>query len=368
MQIFNHFNLIVVTYACCLFGMVKAQKPLIWDTDILHSLNISDSLRNYTLLKAKHYATQSCPLITDKNKSYSGDRHNYESLSTYFWPLETNPKAPWVYKDGEKNPERLKYDGAKINTFTYRCKYFAQAYLITADTLYAKLYLNDIKAWFSDRRTRMNPHLEYAQIIPNTQENMGRPHGIIDAYVLIDVVESLIVMQQQEVIDARTQKKIKKWFSKFASWLRKSDNGIKQRLYNTNLSLAYDVMMCEIYLYIEDFKHYQNIADNFRTVRLETQFLTDGSQPQEMKRAQPISYCIYNMEHVLDFCLMQQSMGRNFYAENASLIDSAMNFISGKIYGVDQLNDMEKSNIEMLKNQYNSLAKTIQRLNFKNLE
>ena len=347
----NHRRLYVIIFAFFVFDpmAIWAQKPLVWDIERLEVLKPSDSGGKSILHNANIYIEQECPLITDKDSSFSGSKHNYESLSTYFWPQEGNPSAPWINKDGQKNPERLKYDGAKINTFSYRCKYFAQAYIITADTQYAEQYLKDVKSWFVDKKTKMNPNFEYAQIVPNTLNNHGRPHGIIDAYVMIDVVESLMLMRQKGVVDQTTDKKIKKWFIKFSTWLRESDNGIKQSQYNSNLSLAYDVMMCEFYHYIGDYYHYNGIVSRFANERLEKQFMLDGSQPQELKRAKPMSYCIYNLEHVLDFCVMQNSIGKNFYILHKQLIDAAANYIANKLDDVNSLIDAEKSDYESLK-------------------
>src|SRR5262245_61327046 len=41
----------------------------------------------------------------------TGDKHDYMSLSPYWWPDPSKPAGlPYIRKDGEYNPERSKYD------------------------------------------------------------------------------------------------------------------------------------------------------------------------------------------------------------------------------------------------------------------
>src|SRR5206468_435997 len=50
--------------------------------------------------------------VTDKSMTPpSGDKHDYMSLSPYWWPDPAKPDGkPYIRKDGQFNPEREKYD------------------------------------------------------------------------------------------------------------------------------------------------------------------------------------------------------------------------------------------------------------------
>jgi len=351
----RQFYMVLLIIVLFVTTYMSAQPVLKWDVQKLMALSPSNLEYKSILRNADKFLSEECPLVTNKEKTFSGDVHNYESLSTYFWENEKDPSARWVAKDGQKNPERLKYDGAKINIFYNRCKYLAQAYCLTSDTRYSEQYLADVKSWFVNKQTRMIPNMEYAQIIPNDNGNRGKAYGIIDAYVLTDVVESLILMRQKNVINKNVENKIKKWFKKFSNWLRKSEKGMEQRSASNNLSIAYDVMMCEFYYYIGDKKRYEQIVGQFLSDRLEKQFLPDGTQPHELKRAKPISYSIYNLELVLDFCTMQWHSGVDYYSQNRQLIDAAMDYVANAVLQVDNLNNAEKPDLPVLKKKYNAL-------------
>ena len=346
----------------CLFAVfvtVQASatidKPLIWNIDTLHSSTIAGFSRNDILRQANECLRSPMLPVTIKKQSFSGNLHNYESLSTYFWPNPQNPKASYVSRDGEKNPERLDYDGDKINVLARRAKILSLAYYMTGNAQYAWQWQEDLNLWFVRKFTKMAPNMNYAQIIRNRNNNQGMYYGIIDAYVFIDVIESIYLMRHCHAIKQSTDRKIQKWFKKFTLWLEMSNHGKQMDSAPNNLSLAYDVMLCAFKLYYDENLPLNSICDMFTRRRLERQVLPDGSQPEELKRATPITYCIYNLEHVIDFSLMLKSMGVDYYKQHAARIDAAYNFIQQNLTLRNRLNTSEQNNLKYLTNKYNQL-------------
>ena len=359
MRIFFHIRYEV--FCVCLFSVfvtahasVTIDKPLIWNIDTLHSSTIAGISRKDILRQANEYLRSPMLPVTIKKQSFSGNLHNYESLSTYFWPNPQNPKASYVSRDGEKNPERLDYDGDKINVLARRAKVLSLAYYLTGNAQYAKQWQEDINQWFVQKSTKMAPNMNYAQIIRNRNNNQGTYYGIIDAYVFIDVIESIYLMRYCHAIKRSTDRKIQKWFRQFTVWLETSAQGKQMAAAPNNLSLAYDVMLCAFKLYYNDNLSLSSICDVFTRRRLESQILPDGSQPEELKRATPIAYCIYNLEHVIDFCLILKSMGVDYYKQHTVRIDAAYNFIQRNL-AEGRLNTSEQNNLKHLMNKYNQL-------------
>src|SRR3954468_23656050 len=68
--------------------------------------------------------------VTDKPQPPpSGDKHDYMSLSPYWWPDPSKPDGkPYMRKDGQVNPERDKYDQPKLDRFTEAAGDLALAY------------------------------------------------------------------------------------------------------------------------------------------------------------------------------------------------------------------------------------------------
>jgi hypothetical protein len=114
----------------------------------------------------------------------SGDRHDYMSLSPYWWPDPKTPNGlPYVRRDGKINPERYSIaDRQNLENTVASVKTLARAYYFTANQDYAKNPATRLQVWFLDPLTRMTPNLKYAQGVPGRSD--GRAAGIIETHNL----------------------------------------------------------------------------------------------------------------------------------------------------------------------------------------
>lgn len=312
--------------------------------------------------KANTYMQAPIPVVTEKAKQFSNNKHNYESLSTYFWENSADANVSWIYKDGERNPERLKYDGDKINQLSYHCKYFSQAYCLTHEKRFKKRYNREVYYWFLRPSTKMLPNMEYAQIVVNRDNNRGTYIGIIDGYVLIDVVNSIELMRQEKAISKLRYHQLQRWFSQFSEWLETSEKGQKQAAAANNLSIAYDVMLCRIMLFTGDIEGMHKIGQEFLQHRVLRQIAPDGSQPEEEKRAQPIHYSLYNLQHIYDMCAMQQQTGLTIYPDCRERVELAIRYLEQTLSDPSHVVPIEKKDmsyrsrqLKQLKQNFNSL-------------
>lgn len=68
----------------------------------------------------------------------SGDKHDYESLSRYFWPNPNTPDGlPYVSRDGVSNPELEEYDRNKLSKMAETVSTLALAYYLSGEEKYA---------------------------------------------------------------------------------------------------------------------------------------------------------------------------------------------------------------------------------------
>ena len=86
--------------------------------------------------------------------------------------------------------------------------------------------------------------------------------------------------------------------------------------------------MLNIALFLGNRYQSDSISKAFKAKRLDTQISSDGSQPWELKRSKSYSYSVYNLTHIIDFCIIQESQGNHYYQQNKRKIDSAANFLS----------------------------------------
>jgi hypothetical protein len=56
--------------------------------------------------KAQLFLTRGADSIVEKSQTpRSGNKHDFFSLSPYYWPDPNNPKDRYILKDGQTNPE-----------------------------------------------------------------------------------------------------------------------------------------------------------------------------------------------------------------------------------------------------------------------
>lgn len=321
---------ILVLLNCKIDNKSFASCPLIWNVNNLQELKNkrgNEKLYNNIIKISDKYCSQSPVVVTEKQKTYAPNNHYYCSIGIYWWPNPQDPNGKYINKDGLVNPESNEFDLYRIGELSKRCKYLSVAFYLTNDRKYYDAFMDQINAWFLNRTTYMYPNLEYAQVIPGYNNNKGRTTGTIDAYSFNDVLESIRLINTIEKIDKETIKELQKWFRLFAIWL--NDSGFVYKLSNSqnNISLAFDITLCNIYLFIGDDGKAQKIINGFYDKRILSQISENGEQPAEIVRTKAFSYSLYNLKHILDFCYLARIQNKSYYSQYGQLVDKAFEFL-----------------------------------------
>ena len=168
-------------------SLMSASAQSIWDP--VHLANVKASLDRPAyaaayrqLLKdADRQMTAELVSVMMKEKTpVSGDKHDYMSLSRYFWPDPAKPDGlPYVSRDGISNPELERYDRNKLSDMASRVTTLSLAWYLSGNEQYARRAVEQLKVWFLNKDTRMNPNLNYAQVAPGRYEGRGRCYGVI---------------------------------------------------------------------------------------------------------------------------------------------------------------------------------------------
>lgn len=316
----------LLAYAMPLFP----QKCCLWNMQHLEEIKKNDDyveIRNKILQISEKYAKLSPIVITVAGKkTFALDIHYYCTSNGYYWYNSWLRK--YVRRDGELNPEKKEYDNVRFGRMAGRLKYLCAGYFFTGDVKYYNAYIRQLKAWFIDKKTWMYPNLEYSQVIPGENSNRGVPSGVIEGYFLNNVMDSYRLLVHIHGVDNRIDKPLKKWFEKMYKWMQTSSNGKRNSMSRDNTSIMQDVLMLNIALFLGNKYQSDSITKAFKTKRLDTQISSDGSQPWELKRSKSYSYSVYNLTHIIDFCIIQESQGNHYYQQNKRKIDSAANFLS----------------------------------------
>lgn len=264
--------------------------------------------------------------VMDKQKpSPSGNNHDYTSLARYSHPDPSKPDGlPYINRDGITNPEINLYDRNRLGEMARRVSTLGLAYHFSGDERYAAKAAEQLKAWFLDPATRMNPHLEYAQMVPGRNGNKGRSYGLIDSYSFIEMLDGVALLEGSKSWSRKNDRDLKRWMGRFLDWMLTSAQGIEEASAANNHSVAYDTQIIALAMYVGRNDLARSVINDFPAKRTFTQINPDGVQPHEMTRTLSYHYSHYNLTHFIDIYLMAQKLGlridnatdaegRNFY-------------------------------------------------------
>lgn len=239
----------------------------------------------------------------------SGDKHDYMSRAPYFWPNPRTPSGlPYVRRDGERNPEidRIS-DHRELDQMVAAVYTLALAYYLRGDEVYAAKATQLLRAWFLDARTRMNPHLQYAQAIPGV--TTGRGVGLIETRGLIRVVDAIGLLAGSKSWTTDDQRGLEDWFARFLRWMRESKNGRDEAAAENNHGTYYDAQVASFALFLGKRELATEILLTARQKRIARQIEPDGRQPLELARTRSWSYSVGNLEGLMLLAALAENVG-----------------------------------------------------------
>jgi len=261
----------------------------------------------------------------------TGDNHDYVSMGPYWWPDESKPDGlPYIRKDGQRNPEIQKLDRYKIDGLAKNVRALSYAYFFTGEEKYAQKAVESLKIWFLNEKTRMNPNLNFGQMIPGRNGGKGRAEGIIDTYTFVELVDCMKILSKSRAMKAKDYEGLKKWFSDYLDWLLESEIGKDERSAKNNHGLAYDVQVTAYALFAERNDIALDFINSFAENRLFKQIEPDGSQPLELARTIALHYSIFNIEHAMDMCDLAKAYNIDLFnseSEDGRSISKSIDYI-----------------------------------------
>ena len=182
----------------------------------------------------------------------SGDKHDYMSRATYFWPDPSKPDGlPYIRHDGQTNPENRKItDHEEFGRMCTAARALALAWYFTGKADYSNRAALLLRTWFLDRATKMNPNLEFAQAIMGV--NTGRGTGLIDTRPLVDAIDAAGLLAGSTAWTAADDNGLHDWFTQYLHWMRTSKNGMDEDAAKNNHGNWYDVQVTSMELFLGD--------------------------------------------------------------------------------------------------------------------
>ncbi len=257
-------------------GFVKAYRQLLNDAD--------------------RHLTSEMLFVTSKTLTPpSGDKHDYMSFGVYWWPNPDTPDGlPYIRKDGQHNPAINEAgDGSKIEFMIDAVRTLALAYFFSGNERYAEHAAKQLRVWFFDDKTRMNPNLNFGQAIPGRVD--GRAEGIIDTKDFVMMLDGALLLNGSGSWTTDDEKKLGEWFARYLDWLMTQPLGIEESKKKNNHGTWYDTQAAAMALYSGQKEKAERIIRDHTLARLPQQITDDGGQPHELSRTNSFGYSTGNL-------------------------------------------------------------------------
>ena len=326
----------LVVFIELVFIVIKAGAQSVWDC--AHLAQVKSCLEQPAYATAYHQLIdeadklmllQPVSVMMKEHAPASGSKHDYLSLSRYYWPDPNEPDGlPYIARDGESNPELENYDRPKLAEMSNRVTTLSLAWYYSGDERYAQKAAEQLRVWFIDKATRMNPNLNYAQTIPGKYDGKGRCYGVIDGYSFVEMLDAVQLLEQSKAFTVKDGKALKLWFSQFLTWILTSEQGIEEGQQLNNHSTAHDVQVIAYAKYVGNQRVLNQYLGEFFQKRMLPQIEPDGRQPRELRRTLAFGYSQYNLSHIIDVFQIARSVGFTMQQEALPLLEKAADFLA----------------------------------------
>lgn len=325
-------SLLHFLFCLCLATQAVQAKPVtyLWDYEELKALKAQPQSSEYrNIIASANRVLKTVPVaVTQKTKCISGDPHNFESLSIYWWPDPQNPNGPYICKDGYFNPEYKEYDYERLLVLTENLRDVGKAFFLTGAGQYYDYFCRQLDVWFINKDTRMYPDFEYSQFIPGRNGNQGNPGGMTDAYNFITIMEGIRLVDSVKSIGRKRRKAMNAWFGSFASWMQTSDLGIAVSHFKNGHCISYDLILYNMLIASANKSGCKALQESFFSSRIASQINEeDGRIPEALVRTRAFFYSLHNLRRMLDFCYIAKSEDCEIPPHSLALIGKGFQYL-----------------------------------------
>lgn len=246
-------------------------------------------------------------------KLSEGGPNDFYSNGDYWWPDPTKPDGlPYIQRDGESNPGNFFGHRRCVMQLRDTIAALGAAYRLTGEDRYARKAAELLRAFFLDSKTRMNPHLKYAQAIPG--RTAGRGTGIIDTLHLAEVAIAVRAMQRSPELPPTDLAGLRQWFGDYLDWMLTSKNGQEEANAGNNHSVAFWLQVAAFARLTGDEARLAQCRKQFQEVFVVKQMALDGSFPAELRRTKPYGYSIFQLDNMATLCQMLSTPQLNLWS------------------------------------------------------
>jgi hypothetical protein len=303
------FVIAVIVLAAFMVGVARAEESA---KSASQGFDIKQIERERMLKAAdEHVADAPITITASHSPRSAGGQHDFFSEGDYWWPDPMNPDGPYIQRDGMTNPDNFVEHRHAMIRFSIDVASLTSAYRLTGEQKYADAAIKQLRAWFVDDATRMNPNLQYAQAIKG--RFTGRGIGIIDTVHLIEVARSAQILEKAGQLKGDDLAAVKKWFADYLEWMTTSKNGQEEMNAANNHGTCWYMQAAAFASLTGDEPKLAEYRRHYKEVLLPKQMAADGSFPQELRRTKPYGYSLFNADAMATLCHILSTPGDNLW-------------------------------------------------------
>jgi hypothetical protein len=234
-------------------------------------------------------------------KLSEGGPNDFYSNGDYWWPDPAKPDGlPYIQRDGESNPDNFSEHRRCVMQLRDAVAVLGAAYKATGENRYAKKADELLSVFFLSPKTRMNPHLKYAQAIPG--RTPGRGIGIIDTLHLAEIPVAVTALKKSPQFHSDTFAGLKVWFREYTDWMLSSPHGKDESNAANNHAVAFWLQVACFAQFLGDEEKLTEARRRYKEIFVGKQMAPDGSFPPELKRTKPYGYSIFQLDNMASLC------------------------------------------------------------------
>lgn len=244
----------------------------------------------------------------DRQIAPSGDKHDYVSMSSYWWP---GADGVYEWRDGKINPDMVFPDEAALGDLMSALKTLAPAGYLLGDERCTARAVFLIDRWFLDPATRMNPNLNYAAGIPGKATGRGFGlHRMKEMPAFVDILGLLAVSSSWT---PEREAGMRDWIGRYLAWATTSELGLDEKRQPNNHAVYYGAHALAAALYVDDKSLIEEFSRRYFQEQLVRQIKPDGELPAEMARSRPYNYTIYTLAGFATYAELARGLGLDYY-------------------------------------------------------
>jgi hypothetical protein len=237
--------------------------------------------------------------------------NDYVSEGPYWWPDPKDPRAPYIRKDGERNPERFMGNRSALGDMCTAVLALGMGAFFLKKPACAERANHVLGVWFVDPKTRMNPNLEHGQMVRG--HNEGRGTGIIDTVSMIHTAQGVTLLESAGGLDPSIASAVRQWFADYLKWMTTSKNGLDEKKSGNNHATWWTAQAATYAAFTANDAAMRMAWDHYRTYLVPTEIRPDGSCPREEARTNSLGYSSMNLDAFATLCRLAQTHGVNLW-------------------------------------------------------